>query len=231
LFCRNGDYVNTAQTNSPAPTKPCLFLDLDRTLYPFGAGLQEAGDVLLNNWMADTLELALPEVDLLRRRLWDQYGTSARGLEHEYGIAQAEVYRNSIERLEPSEYLSPRPEVRTMLAELGLTAWVCTNATLVYARRVLAALELEDCFAGLLTIEAMQWHAKPHRRAYALALENAGTSRANAVFVDDAILNVRGAEAAGLHAVYCHPQPREPWSPHIPDITELPTALVELGCL
>lgn len=202
-----------------------VLVDLDRTLYPPRAGLQDAGDRLINRWMAERLGLFLPEVDELRRRLWQQYGTSARGLAIEYGIPQAEVYGSTIERLRPRDYLWPRPQVRAMLLALPVPVYVCTNSTAPYCARVIEALGLEGCFQGVITIETMDWQAKPHEEAYRTALEVAGVEAAEAVFVDDAERNLEGARAVGLRAVYCHPQPRMSWEPHIADIVELPRVL------
>ena len=202
-----------------------LLLDLDRTLYPPHAGLQEAGDVLLTAYVARRLGRSEEEAHVLRRRLWAQYGTSARGLEVEHGIPQAEVYAHCIELLEPGEYVWPRPEVGEMLAGLPHPAYVCTNSTALYAGRVLRALGLEGCFAGVITIETMNWWAKPAPEAWEAALAYAGAEAGQAVFVDDAILNVKGAHQYGLRAVLCHPQPREPWEPWIRDIVELPGLL------
>ncbi len=202
-----------------------LLIDLDRTLYPPSAGLQEAGDRLLTAWVARTLGLTEEEAHALRRRLWAQYGTSARGLEAEYGIPQARVYANCIELLHPPDYLWPRPEVAAMLGRLGHPAWVCTNATALYAGRVLRALGLEECFRGVISVETMNWWAKPATEAYRAALAHTGAKAEQVVFVDDAIDNVRGAHEFGLRAVLCHPQPREPWTPCIPDIMALPEVL------
>jgi putative hydrolase of the HAD superfamily len=201
-----------------------LLVDLDRTLYPPHAGLQEAGDVLLTAYVAQLLGLTEEEAHALRRRLWAEYGTSARGLEVEHGIPQPEVYAHCIELLTPSDYVWPRPEVGEMLANLP-PAWVCTNSTALYAGRVLRALGLEGAFAGVISIETMNWRAKPAPEAYRAALAHAGAQPEHTVFVDDALPNVRGAHAYGLAAVLCHPHPREPWAPWIPDILELPGVL------
>ncbi len=202
-----------------------LFLDLDRTLYPPHAGLQEAGDVLLTAYVARTLGLTEDAAHALRRRLWAEHGTSARGLEVEYGLPQAQTYANCIELLNPHDFVQPRPEVAAMLASLPYPAWVCTNSTALYAGRVLRALGLEDCFAGIITVETMSWRAKPAPEAFRAALAHAGARPEEVVFVDDAILNVRGAHECGLTAVLCHPQPQEPWHLHIRDILELPDLL------
>lgn len=206
-----------------------LLIDLDRTLYPPEAGLQEAGDVLLTQWVAEKLGIPVEEANALRRRLWDQYGTSARGLEVEYGIPQAEVYANSIERLAPADFVRPRPEVRRMLQALGAPSYVCSNTTARYCEGVLTALGLAECFAGIISIEKMNWVAKPHATAYQTALEFAGVQPQEVIFVDDALCNVVGARQVGWLAILCHPQPRQPWSPHIPDLLALPQALARLG--
>ena len=185
--------------------------------------------MLLTAYVARRLGMSEEEAHALRRRLWAQYGTSARGLEVEHGIAQAEVYAHCIELLEPGEYVWPRPEVGEMLAGLPHPAYVCTNSTALYAGRVLRALGLEGCFAGVITIETMNWWAKPAPEAWEAALAYAGAEAGQAVFVDDAILNVKGAHQYGLRAVLCHPQPREPWEPWIRDIVELP-GLLERDC-
>ena len=206
---------------------PVLLLDLDRTLYRPESGLQEAGDVLLTEWMAATLGLGLEETHALRRRLWAEYGTSAYGLEVEYGLPQSEIYANCIELLDPAEYLQPRPEVRALLTALDRPAWVFSNTTRPYCTRVLEALDLGDCFRGLVTIEAMGWRPKPQPEAYRAALAACGAPGEAVVLVDDSVPNLEGGQRAGLRGILCHPQERGRWSPRISDLTELPSALAE----
>ncbi|NLO74001.1 MAG: HAD-IA family hydrolase [candidate division WS1 bacterium] len=205
-----------------------VLVDLDRTLYPPATGLQEAGDRLINEWMTESLGLSSLEVDLLRRQLRDQYGTTARGLEEKYGIPQSKTYEQSIERLRPADYVWPRPQVRKILLSVGLPVYVFTNSTRPYCEQVLEALGLEDCFAGLVTIETMGWQAKPQKEAYQAALKVAGTEPQQTLFLDDSVANLEAAARMGLPAVLCHPRPKPHWAPCISDILRLPELLAVL---
>ena len=60
---------------------------------------------------------------------------------------------------------------------------------------------IADAFDELV-ISAEVGLAKPDARVYLLTLERLGVAPAEAVFVDDFLHNVEGAQAVGIHAIH-----------------------------
>jgi len=101
----------------PRTIKAILF-DLDNTLYDASAGLQEVGDRRITAWIMERLGMPHDEADALRLRTWRQYGTTARGLEVEYGLPPQPLYEHAVAAIDPGEHLAPWPELARMLGGL-----------------------------------------------------------------------------------------------------------------
>jgi HAD superfamily hydrolase (TIGR01509 family) len=67
-------------------------------------------------------------------------------------------------------------------------------------REYLVSQKIDDAFDQLI-ISAEVGIMKPDARIYQLALEKLGVAPAEAVFVDDFIVNVEGARAVGMYAI------------------------------
>lgn len=178
-----------------------ILFDLDNTLYDASLGLQDAGDERITDWIVDHLGLPRREADELRRRTWREYGTTARGLEIEYGVQPARLYHETISQLEPGQYLQPWPELAQMLDSLTADCHVFTNATAVYARRVLTALGVADRFGHIFDIEHNGWVCKPHRVIYENVLQVLGLPAAVVALVEDNPRNLVPAADLGMLTV------------------------------
>jgi putative hydrolase of the HAD superfamily len=178
-----------------------ILFDLDNTLYDAGEGLQGLGDVRIRQWIEARLGLPEEEADALRVRTWRQYGTTARGLETEYGLPQAPFYQETIGRIDPQEHISKNPALATMLAELNADCYVFTNAPAVYASRVLEALGVRERFRGIFDIEHSGWHCKPEPEAYEAALAQLALPPAQVGFVEDNPRNLPPAVRLGMYTV------------------------------
>lgn len=101
------------------------------------------------------------------------------------------------------------PGVRGLLDKLhgrGIKVAVCTDLTAHIQHRKLEALGLVDDIDCLVTSEEAG-REKPGPEIFALCLEKLKVSPAEACFVgDDHKRDIMGAAAAGMHAVWFHPQ-------------------------
>lgn len=186
-----------------------ILFDLDKTLYPCDAGLQEAGDVRITEYMAATLGMPVYMAEMLRLQLWADHGTTARGLEVEYGLAQAEIYRQTIETLDPCDFMAPDPRLAAFLRALPYRKLIFTNSTLCYAERVLAALGIAAEIEGILHIEWMDWLSKPHPQGYERALAELCLEPEEVMFVDDRPENLAPADEMGMVTVLVGDLPGE----------------------
>lgn len=178
-----------------------ILFDLDNTLYDASAGLQEAGDERITAWIMDRFGLTHDEANELRLRTWREHGTTAKGLETEFGVEPRQLYDYAISQLDPAEYLQPSPELAAMLARLSADCHIFTNATRVYARKALAALGVAEHFQRVFDIEHNEWKCKPNREIYEKIVGELGLPPGEIAFVEDNPRNLVPAIELGMFAV------------------------------
>lgn len=178
-----------------------LFFDLDDTLYPATNGLWDAIRDRMSDYMHARLGISAGQIPELRRLYYETYGTTLRGLQIHYSVNSAD-YLAYVHDLPLQNFLQPDPTLRSLLGGLPQQKWIFTNADAAHARRVLAHLELEDCFTGIIDVEAMGFHCKPEAEAYRLALELAGENDPRrCVVLDDSPRNLAPALEMGFTTV------------------------------
>lgn len=182
-------------------TLNAILFDLDNTLYDARAGLQEAGDERITCWIMERLGLSHDEATELRLRTWREHGTTARGLEVEFGLPPAPLYEHAISALQPADYLAPWPALDAMLGHLRADCHVFTNATRVYAEKVLRALGVARHFRRIFDIEHNGWVCKPDRGVYERIVAELGLPATRIAFVEDSPANLVPAADLGMLTV------------------------------
>jgi pyrimidine 5'-nucleotidase len=174
-----------------------VFFDLDDTLYPSATGLWTTLKTRMNDYMRDRMGFSEAEIPGLRERYFREYGTTLRGLQanHQVDMADFLAYVHDVPL---RDYLAPDPRQRAIIASLGTRNLIFTNSDLSHARRVLAALELDDLFGLVVDVNAMQPYCKPMPEAFAIAMQAAGESDpSRCVMIDDLPGTTRAARQAG----------------------------------
>lgn len=182
-------------------TLNAILFDLDNTLYDARAGLQEAGDERITCWIMERLGLSHDEATELRLRTWREHGTTARGLEVEFGLPPAPLYEFAISALEPADYLAAWPELDAVLRRLRADCHVFTNATRIYAEKVLRALGVAEHFGCIFDIEHNGWVCKPDRGIYERIVGELGLPAARIAFIEDNPANLVPAAELGMFTV------------------------------
>lgn len=178
-----------------------LFFDLDDTLYPNTNGLWEAIRLRMTDYLLDPLGFDPGEIQELRQTYYETYGTTLRGLQQHHEVNEDD-YLAYVHDLPLEQYISPDPQLRSLLESLTQKKWIFTNADADHARRVLQVLGIEDCFSGIIDVRALGFLCKPDRQAYVRALELAGeTNPEKCVLLDDSIRNLIPAHQAGFTTV------------------------------
>jgi pyrimidine 5'-nucleotidase len=206
-----------------------VFFDLDDTLYPVEAGLWEAIRSRMSQYMVERMGLPAEQVDAMRKSYLNTYGTTLRGLQHNFQI-DSDDYLAYVHDLPLHKFIKPDPAVREMLLSLPRQRWIFTNADAAHARRVLTTLNLEGCFDGIVDVKAMGFLNKPDPLAYKCALEIAGVKDpGSCVLIDDAARNLGPARQMGFTTVLVNPSFQNNSAEyHITSIVDLPKALPEL---
>ena len=206
-----------------------LFLDLDDTLYPQGNGVWHAIGDRITLFLIDRLGLTEQEAIGLRRRYFEQYGTTLNGLRLHHQIDPAD-YLGFVHDLPLDRYLQPDPALRRMLAALRVQRVVFTNADRAHAERVLNALGIAGEIGSIIDIYALEFANKPELSAYtrAIALASAPGPE-TCVLVDDMPRNLHPASGLGMTTVYVGPGfPPGPIDHRLDRIHLLPLAIPAL---
>jgi putative hydrolase of the HAD superfamily len=205
-----------------------LLIDLDDTVYPPSSGMWGAIAARIDRYMSERLHIPHETIPALREELHGRYGTTLRGLAATRAIDELD-YLAFVHDLPVGDYLTPDPRVRAALQSLPLPKWIFTNADEAHSRRVLAALELDDLFAGTVDIRAIHPYCKPMPEAYRAALSRIAVSPQECVFIDDSMRNLAPARAIGMGAILVTPQcGQSDGIPCITNLADLPSALVLL---
>ena len=126
------------------------------------------------------------------------YGTTLRGLQERHKV-DTEEYLAYVHDVPLSQYLTPNPVVRQMIASMPTRNLIFTNADASHARRVLAALELEDLFDTIVDVNAIAPYCKPMSESFAIAMDLADEpDPRKCVMIDDLPHTTRAALEVGM---------------------------------
>jgi pyrimidine 5'-nucleotidase len=178
-----------------------IFFDLDDTLYPTSTGLWHAIKERMNIYMRDRMGFDPAEIPGLREKYYLQYGTTLRGLQANHEI-DVQDFLAFVHDLPLSDYIQPNPDLCKLIASLGTRNLVFTNADAAHARRVLKALELDDCFEKIVDVNAVAPYCKPMPESFQIAMRMADESDPSCcVMIDDLPRTIQAARDVGFFSI------------------------------
>lgn len=203
-----------------------VFFDLDDTLYPESTGLWHAIKERMNIYMRERMGFAPDDVPRLREKYFREYGTTLRGLQANHKM-NVDDFLAFVHDLPLGDYLTPNPTLRSIIASLPTRNLIFTNADVSHARRVLAALQLEGLFDGVVDVNAVAPYCKPMPESFKIAMDAAGeTDPARCVMIDDIHRTTRAARDFGLFAIlYGQDAPHPDADASLADWNNLPALL------
>ena len=203
-----------------------LFFDLDDTLYPSSTGLWHAIKDRMNLFMRERLFIPEEEIPGLREQYFKSYGTTLRGLQQHHDV-DTEEYLAYVHDLPLENFLTPSPIVREVLCSLPTRNVIFTNADAAHARRVLAALQLDDLFDTIVDVNAVAPYCKPMPESFAIAMDLADEpDPRKCVMIDDLPRTTRAALEVGMASLlYGSDIPTEDASGVFTDWRDLPILL------
>ena len=206
-----------------------LFFDLDDTIYPSTSGLWPAIRERMGRYMWERLNLPKEDVPHLRKFYFETYGTTLRGLQIHHGV-DANDYLAYVHDLPLNAYIHRDPPLKEMIKSLPQSKWIFTNADDMHARRVLAELDLTDCFYGIIDVRAIQFACKPEVVAYQRAMALAGEPEpSNCVLLDDSPRNLGPARQLGFFTILVGTNAADASAClSLASLIELPSAMPEL---
>ena len=177
-----------------------VLFDLDNTLYPAECDLFSLIDVRINRYMEEVVAIASAEVDGLRRKYWQDYGTTLQGLIHHHTV-DPEDYLDYVHSIDVGSRLGPDPELRQALESLPVPCYIFTNGSSCHVGRVIAAMGLEGLFADVFDIRVADYQPKPHPAPYLEVLARLNLAGSRCVMLEDQPANLKTAKQFGMKTV------------------------------
>ena len=174
--------------------------DLDNTLYPAECNLFAQIDARIGQFIANRLGLNPTAARLLQKQLFHRHGTTMRGLMLEHGVAP-EPFLEYVHDID----FAPLPRRRALadaLARLPGRKIVYTNASAVYAGRVLGELGVRRHFEAIFAIADADYVPKPDPRSYRRMIERHAIAPDTAAMIDDLPRNLEPAAGLGMTTVW-----------------------------
>lgn len=205
--------------------------DLDETVYPAECGVWEAISARMEEYMQRHLGLEPNEIPSIRKSLYQQYGTTLRGLQVTRHINETE-FLAYVHDVPLEKYLVPDPVLRDVLMKYPQKKIIFTNADRGHANRVIRELQLDGCFQDMVDILDIAPYCKPMPESFQIALARTGeTDPQKCVFIDDSPRNLSSARALGFYTVqvgnpkpgYLHPDSQA--HACIPRLRDLPEVI------
>jgi pyrimidine 5'-nucleotidase len=147
-----------------------------------------------------------------------------RGLQQTLHI-DARDYLAYVHDVPVAAHIQPNLRLREILLTLPQQKLIFTNADAAHARRVQAALGVEDCFTRVIDILDIDPYCKPQREGFEIALRMAGSPDPDCcVMIDDAPRNLEMAAQMGFYTILvgdaCQHPPYNAWIKTIDNLEE-----------
>ena len=190
-------------------TKRVWFFDLDNTLHDASHRIFGEMNRSMSDWLIANLAVDQSEADRLRTDYWHRYGTTLLGLIRHHGIEPHAFLREThafIDQPMRSELIRAERGLSELFRKLPGRKVLITNAPAIYTAKVLREIGLSRIVRRRYHIEQMRllgrFRPKPSPSMFRMLLAKEKVHPANAVLIEDSVLNLRGARSVGMRGVY-----------------------------
>jgi putative hydrolase of the HAD superfamily len=182
-------------------SRQLLLLDVDNTLYPPSCGVVDRVDALINRYLVERVGIDPAEVDVIRRRLWSDYGTTLHGLMHGHGI-DPDDYLRFVHAIALDDLVAPDERLSAMLRRIPLLKIAVTNGSAAHAHGVLGCLGVRELFFRVYGLERLGFVPKPYVQAYHIVLADLHAHGRDCILVEDRAVNLRAARQLGMRTIH-----------------------------
>ena len=178
-----------------------LIFDLDNTIYPSTALINQQIPQRMISFVAKFLNLSFEEAKVLRSQRLPHYGSTLEWLSTEHNLTN---YNDFLFSVHPEEEINELPQIqglRELLTSIDLPKAILTNGPKFHAQRVLEFYNIQDCFSNIYGIVENQLKGKPHPQAYLNILEKENFTLEETLFFDDHPKYVAGFMNIGGNAI------------------------------
>jgi putative hydrolase of the HAD superfamily len=155
------------------------------------------------------LSITEEEAHELRRRYWQEHGTTLSGLMRNHGL-DPEEFLAYVHQIDLSAVV-PDARLDRALGRLPGRKLVFTNGSMSHAQRILDRLELTHHFEAVFDIAAADYVPKPDSGAYDALVRQHDVTPERTLFVEDTAKNLPPAARIGMTTLWLqHAQSRQP---------------------
>ncbi len=189
-----------------AGARTVWFFDLDNTLHDAGSAVFARMNAAMTSYIHEHLGLPMPQADALRVHYWQRYGSTLLGLMRHHQIRAAHFLHETHRFPDLEQHVRGHVHDLRRLRRLPGLKVLLTNAPAHYARRVLKALRIEDCFDAVIAIEQMtvfgHLRPKPDRRLFRTLSAQMKVAPQRCVLVEDTLEHQKAAKSEGWRTVW-----------------------------
>jgi len=206
-----------------------VLVDLDDTVYPRENGIMKEVGRLILRYMVERMQIPEDQASSLRRRYYEDYGTTLRGLQAHHQV-DTEEYLRFVHDIPLEKFLHRNPLLDQALASIPQEKVIFTNSTAEHAEEVLRLVGVRSHFSQIIDLRALQYANKPDLRAYHRALGLVGAPVEACLVVEDSLRNLVPARALGMATVLVTPDGMDAHDVDfvIRDLSQLPQAVRRL---
>lgn len=198
LHCTHHKDAMTA-ARSPLYKIETWVFDLDNTLYPASCRIYLEVETRMTEFIMTALRLDRDAAQALRRRYFQEHGTTLRGLMLEHGMPP-DQFLGYVHELDLSP-VPPDPALAAAIDALPGRKLIFTNGTARHAERLLDKLGLTGHFSGVHDIVACNYLPKPDPSGYADLVRRHAIEPRRAAMVEDMAKNLAPAAALGMTTI------------------------------
>jgi putative hydrolase of the HAD superfamily len=175
-------------------------IDLDNTLYQAQSGLFARVDERIVAFMDERMGLPQEQIDVLRLRYREDYGSTLGGLMAHHDVAPDD-YLPFVHDIELDDLIAPDEGLGDILKALPGNRVIFTNGSTSHAERVLGRLGVRDSVGEIFDIAFMDYIPKPRPHGYNKTLEALGVAPDDCILVDDLPENLDTGKELGMVTV------------------------------
>ncbi len=182
--------------------------DLDNTLYSHESGLWPQVDARITLYVSELLGLDAMSSRALQKYYYYRYGTTLRGLMHEYNI-DPHAFLAFAHDIDYSA-LARDERLEQAVAQLPGRRFILTNGSRGHAGAVAARLGITGLFEDMFDIVDADFIPKPEAQTYARFLERFGIDPARSAMFEDLSANLNVPHQLGMETVLVLPATVDP---------------------
>lgn len=177
-----------------------LIFDLDNTLYPASSAMDSGISKRMMECVMSFFQCSYEQAVNLKKEHVKNFSTTLEWLRSE-GLSDVESFLSYVHPENEADELEEQPELRSLLESIPIPKIICTNSPREHAERVLKKLNVQDLFDAICDIRIFNFKGKPYPSAFKTALQKAGGTIENTIFLDDLIKYTDGWKSLGGTAI------------------------------